>query len=41
MLFLSMVTTGQAAIWSLVLCGFFQFDHVPDIFALGIAGLGR
>ena len=40
MLFLSMVTTGQAAIWSLVLCGFFNSIMFPNIFALGIAGLG-
>jgi MFS transporter, FHS family, L-fucose permease len=28
------------AIWSLVLCGFFNSIMFPNIFALGIAGLG-
>jgi len=40
MLLLSMVSAGQAAIWSLVLCGFFNSIMFPNIFALGIAGLG-
>ncbi|HTJ30853.1 MAG TPA: sugar MFS transporter [Acidobacteriaceae bacterium] len=37
---ISMFTTGQVAIWSLVLCGFFNSIMFPNIFALGIAGLG-
>ncbi|MGB7548700.1 MAG: sugar MFS transporter [Terracidiphilus sp.] len=36
----SMVTSGPVAIWSLVLCGFFNSILFPNIFALGIAGLG-
>jgi FHS family L-fucose permease-like MFS transporter len=40
MLLLSMVSAGQAAIWSLVLCGFFNSIMFPNIFALGIVGLG-
>jgi len=40
MLILSMVSSGQVAIWSLVLCGFFNSIMFPNIFALGIAGLG-
>ena len=40
MLIVSMVTSGQTAIWSLVLCGFFNSIMFPNIFALGIAGLG-
>jgi FHS family L-fucose permease-like MFS transporter len=40
MLVVSMVTTGQTAIWSLVLCGFFNSIMFPNIFTLGIAGLG-
>jgi MFS transporter, FHS family, L-fucose permease len=36
----SMVTSGQAAIAALVLCGFFNSIMFPNIFALGIAGLG-
>jgi FHS family L-fucose permease-like MFS transporter len=36
----SMVTTGQTAIWTLVLCGFFNSILFPNIFTLGIAGLG-
>ena len=31
---------GQVAIWTLVLCGFFNSIMFPNIFALGIAGLG-
>ena len=38
--FLSMFTSGQLAIWSVVLCGFFNSIMFPNIFALGIAGLG-
>jgi FHS family L-fucose permease-like MFS transporter len=37
---LSMVTNGQVAIWSLVLCGFLNSIMFPNIFTLGIAGLG-
>jgi FHS family L-fucose permease-like MFS transporter len=40
MVLLSMFSTGQVAIWSLVLCGFFNSIMFPNIFALGIAGLG-
>jgi FHS family L-fucose permease-like MFS transporter len=36
----SMVTHGQVAIWTLVLCGFFNSVMFPNIFALGVAGLG-
>ncbi|HUX27174.1 MAG TPA: sugar MFS transporter [Terracidiphilus sp.] len=36
----SMVTSGQTAIWALVLCGFFNSILFPNIFTLGIAGLG-
>lgn len=37
---ISMVTTGQVAIWAIVICGFFNSIMFPNIFALGIAGLG-
>jgi FHS family L-fucose permease-like MFS transporter len=40
MLLVSMFTSGQAAIYSLVLCGFFNSIMFPNIFTLGIAGLG-
>jgi len=40
MLLVSMFTSGQTAIWSLVLCGFFNSIMFPNIFTLGIAGLG-
>jgi FHS family L-fucose permease-like MFS transporter len=40
MIIVSMMTSGQVAIWSLVLCGFFNSIMFPNIFALGIAGLG-
>lgn len=40
MLLVSMLSSGQVAIWSLVLCGFFNSIMFPNIFALGIAGLG-
>jgi len=40
MLLLSMATTGHIAIYSLVLCGFFNSIMFPNIFALGIKGLG-
>ncbi|HEY9126538.1 MAG TPA: sugar MFS transporter [Acidobacteriaceae bacterium] len=36
----SMFSSGQVAIWSLVICGFFNSIMFPNIFALGIAGLG-
>jgi len=36
----SMLTSGQVAIWTLVLCGFFNSIMFPSIFALGIMGLG-
>ena len=36
----SMFTSGPVAIYSLVLCGFFNSIMFPNIFALGIAGLG-
>jgi FHS family L-fucose permease-like MFS transporter len=37
---ISMVTSGQVAIGTLVLCGFFNSVMFPNIFTLGIAGLG-
>ena len=37
---LSMFSSGQVAIWSVVLCGFFNSIMFPNIFALGFAGLG-
>ena len=40
MLLVSMFSSGPVAIWSLVLCGFFNSIMFPNIFALGIAGLG-
>jgi MFS transporter, FHS family, L-fucose permease len=36
----SMVTNGQVAIWALILCGFFNSIMFPNIFTLGIVGLG-
>ncbi len=36
----SMITHGWAAIWTLVLCGFFNSIMFPNIFALGVAELG-
>jgi MFS transporter, FHS family, L-fucose permease len=36
----SMLTSGNIAIWTLVLCGFFNSIMFPNIFTLGIAGLG-
>ncbi len=35
-----MFTSGWVAIGTLVLCGFFNSVMFPNIFALGIAGLG-
>jgi FHS family L-fucose permease-like MFS transporter len=40
MLVVSMSTSGPVAIWSLVLCGFLNSIMFPNIFTLGIAGLG-
>jgi len=40
MILISMFSSGQMAIWTLVLCGFFNSIMFPNIFALGIAGLG-
>jgi MFS transporter, FHS family, L-fucose permease len=37
---ISMFTSGSVAIWTLVLCGFFNSIMFPNIFTLGIAGLG-
>ena len=36
----SMLTNGQVAIWALILCGFFNSIMFPNIFTLGIVGLG-
>ena len=36
----SMFTSGEVAIWTLVLCGLFNSIMFPNIFTLGIAGLG-
>jgi len=38
--FVSMFSSGQIAIWAIVICGFFNSIMFPNIFALGIAGLG-
>jgi MFS transporter, FHS family, L-fucose permease len=40
LLVVSMLTSGPVAIWTLVLCGFFNSIQFPNVFALGIAGLG-
>jgi MFS transporter, FHS family, L-fucose permease len=40
LLITSMATSGSVAIWTMVLCGFFNSIMFPNIFALGIAGLG-
>jgi FHS family L-fucose permease-like MFS transporter len=40
LLVVSMFSNGQTAIWSLVLCGFFNSIMFPNIFALAIKGLG-
>jgi len=40
LLVVSMFTHGQVAIWTLVLCGFFNSIQFPNVFALGIVGLG-
>jgi FHS family L-fucose permease-like MFS transporter len=36
----SMFSSGQVAIWAIVICGFFNSIMFPNIFALGIKGLG-
>jgi MFS transporter, FHS family, L-fucose permease len=36
----SMVSSGQVAIWTVVLCGFFNSIMFPNIFTLAIKGLG-
>ncbi len=36
----SMVSSGPVAIWTVVACGFFNSIMFPNIFALGIKGLG-
>ena len=36
----SMLTSGHVAIWALILCGFFNSIMFPNIFTLGIVGLG-
>ncbi len=41
LLAISMSTSGQVAIWTLVLCGLFNSIQFPNIFTLGIAGLGQ
>jgi FHS family L-fucose permease-like MFS transporter len=40
LLVVSIFAHGQWAIWPIVLCGFFNSIMFPNIFALGIAGLG-
>jgi FHS family L-fucose permease-like MFS transporter len=40
LLLISMFSTGQLAIWTLVLCGIANSIMYPNIFALGIAELG-
>lgn len=40
LILVSMFSTGPVAIWTLVACGFFNSIMFPNIFALGIAGLG-
>jgi MFS transporter, FHS family, L-fucose permease len=37
---ISMFSSGEVAIWTLVLCGFLNSIMFPNIFTLGIAGLG-
>ena len=37
---ISISTTGAVAVFSLILCGFFNSIMFPNIFALGITGLG-
>jgi MFS transporter, FHS family, L-fucose permease len=40
MVIVSMLSSGEVAIWSLVLCGFLNSIMFPNIFTLGIVGLG-
>ena len=40
MIAISMFTSGNVAIWTLVLCGFLNSIMFPNIFTLGIVGLG-
>jgi MFS transporter, FHS family, L-fucose permease len=40
LLTVSMMSHGNVAIWTLVLCGFFNSILFPNVFGLGIAGLG-
>jgi FHS family L-fucose permease-like MFS transporter len=40
MILVSMFSSGPVAIWTLVICGFFNSIMFPNIFALGIQGLG-
>jgi MFS transporter, FHS family, L-fucose permease len=40
MIIISMLSSGEVAIWSLVLCGFLNSIMFPNIFTLGIVGLG-
>jgi FHS family L-fucose permease-like MFS transporter len=40
LILISMFASGPVAIWTLVFCGFFNSIMFPNIFALGIAGLG-
>lgn len=40
LLVVSMLTHGPVAIWTLVICGFCNSIQFPNVFALGIAGLG-
>ncbi|HEY1985853.1 MAG TPA: sugar MFS transporter [Terracidiphilus sp.] len=37
---ISISSSGTVAVWSLILCGFFNSIMFPNIFALGITGLG-
>jgi MFS transporter, FHS family, L-fucose permease len=37
----STLTLGQVAMWSIILVGFFNSIMFPNIFTLGISGLGR
>jgi FHS family L-fucose permease-like MFS transporter len=37
---ISINSTGRVAVFTLVLCGFFNSIMFPNIFALGISGLG-
>lgn len=39
-LVISLFTSGPIAVWSILLCGFFNSIMFPNIFALGVAGLG-